>query len=46
MVKKKADRYEAFIMKQKITLPEDAQNDAAMLETIRKEIAAAQRQEH
>lgn len=46
IVKKKADRYEAFILKQKITLPEEVQNDAAMLEIIRKEIAVAQRQEY
>lgn len=37
--KKQADLYEAYIMKQNVSIPEDAENDAAMLEAIREEIA-------
>lgn len=36
--KKQADLYEAYIMKQNVSIPEDSEDDAAMLEAIREEI--------
>lgn len=44
-VKKKADWYEAFVMRQNITMPNEMQSDAAMLEKIKEKIAAAQQRE-
>lgn len=38
-IQKKADRYEKYVMKQKICIPEDAQENAAMLNMIYKRIA-------
>lgn len=37
--KKQADHYEAYVMRQKITIPEEGSNDTAMLDEICKKIA-------
>lgn len=38
-VKKQADCYEAYVMRQKITIPEEGRDDAAMLDEICQKIA-------
>lgn len=41
-VKKQADCYEAYVMRQKVTIPEEGNDDAAMLDEICKKLQGEQ----